>query len=176
MKENKQASEACEWMESIAFALAFTMLILVFVFNFSRVSGTSMVPTLEDGDRVLVRTAFYTPHRGDIITTDALIDYGKPLAKRVIALSGDIVDIDAVSGTVFVNGESIDEPYIVTPTTQNDLTFPYTVPDGLVFVMGDNRPGSMDSRSARIGCIDARDILGEIIFRVAPTSNMGKVK
>ncbi|MEF9988660.1 MAG: signal peptidase I, partial [Christensenella sp.] len=161
MEKKSEQCEAFEWLESIGFALVFTLLILVFAVNFSRVSGHSMMPTLSDGDRVLVQTAFYTPKRGDIITTDALIDYEKPLAKRIIALEGDVVDIDISTGDVSVNGIVLDEPYLFAPTTQQmDVTFPLTVPSGKAFIMGDNRPGSRDSRFQDIGCIDARDILG----------------
>lgn len=168
------AADLYEWFESVAFALTLTLLILVFGFNFSRVSGTSMVPTLADGDRVVVRTAFYTPQRGDIITTDTWISYGKPLVKRVIGLPGDVVDIDAATGRVSVNGSALDETYISSDTTlAGDVAMPFTVPAGSVFVMGDNRPRSLDSRYAAVGCVDMRDILGKIIWRISP--RMGRV-
>lgn len=176
MESAEKNCEAYEWLESIVFALCFTLLVLVFVVNFSLVSGPSMVPTLIDGDRVAVRTAFYTPQHGDVITTDSLIDYGKPLAKRIIGLEGDVVDIDITTGEVSVNGVVLDEPYISAPTTQEtDVQFPLTVPQGKVFVMGDNRPASADSRTSIIGFIDRRDILGKIEFRVVPLSKMGKI-
>ena len=169
-----RAADLYEWFESVAFALTLTLLILVFGFNFSRVSGTSMVPTLADGDRVVVRTAFYTPQRGDIITTDTWISYGKPLVKRVIGLPGDVVDIDAATGRVSVNGSVLDETYISSDTTlAGDVAMPFTVPAGSVFVMGDNRPRSLDSRYAAVGCVDMRDILGKIIWRISP--RMGRV-
>lgn len=174
-RAGKAHSEAYEWFESFVPALVATLFILIFCFNFSRVAGASMVPTLQDGDQVLVRSALYTPARGDVITTDAQISYGKPLAKRIIALAGDVVNIDITTGEVSVNGAVLDEPYISAPTVQpTDWAFPLTVPAGCVFVMGDNRPGSLDSRSNKIGCIDARDILGKIVFRTAP--RMGKIE
>ena len=177
MEMQDRAANAYEWLEASVFALCFTLFLLVFLFNFSRVSGSSMVPTLSDGDRVIVRTFLYTPQRGDVVTTDAWIDYGKPLAKRVIGVAGDVVDIDAATGEVCVNGAVLQEPYISAPTTTlYDVTFPYTVPEGTVFVMGDNRPGSLDSRSTRIGCIDTRDILGKILFCISPASHTGKVQ
>ena len=176
MPQQSKTCEVYEWFESFVFALGFTLLVLVFGFNFSRVSGSSMEPTLQDGTHVLVQTAFYNPHRGDVITTDAHIDYGKPLSKRVIGVEGDVVDIDSTTGAVSINGTVLSEPYISAPTTQpTDVAFPLTVPKGQVFVMGDNRPYSLDSRFNEVGCIDARDVLGKIVFRISPISQMGKV-
>ncbi|MEG2165889.1 MAG: signal peptidase I, partial [Ruthenibacterium sp.] len=173
--QNQQTDEAYEWCESIVFAIAFIITVLVFVIGFSRVSGESMVPTMQNGDHVLVQTIFYTPKRGDVITTDAWIDYAKPLAKRVIAIAGDTVVID--ENGVSVNGTLLDEPYLAadTQTFAADITYPLTVPEGKVFVMGDNREHSLDGRSSSIGFIDARDILGKVLFRISPINRAGKI-
>ncbi|NCC06929.1 MAG: signal peptidase I [Clostridia bacterium] len=171
-KENK--SEAFEWFDSIVFGLTVAMCVLVFFFNFSNVNGSSMFSTLSGGDRVLERGFLYTPQRGDIVTTDALISHGKPLAKRVIALEGDTVDISG--GVVTVNGETLDESYLKYSniTEPIDVEYPVVVPEGKVFLMGDNRENSLDSRASEIGFIDTRDIQGKVIWRVAP--NFGKVE
>ena len=119
----------------------------------------------------------YTPQRGDVVVTDDLIDYGKPLVKRVIAVGGDVVDIDFQTGAVTVNGETLEEPYIRELTLLDEgQTFPLTVPQGKLFLMGDNRCQSKDSRSPEIGCIDERDILGKAILRIFPLQKIGVIQ
>ena len=174
----KKGSAAYEWCESIAFAVAAALIVLAFGVGFSRVSGSSMYPTLVEGEQLLTRSFLYEPQRGDVITTDALIDYGKPLVKRVIALAGDTVRIDAETGRVYLNGELLDEPYLPegTFTTQEDLTQEITIPEGKVFAMGDNRDASLDGRSNAIGLIDERDILGEVIWCVSPFSRFRRIQ
>ena len=96
--------------------------------------------------------------------------------KRIIAMGGDTVDIDFDMGQVTVNGEVLDEPYISAPTQQSfDVEFPLTVPEGQVFLMGDNRPHSTDSRSSQVGFVDERSILGKVLFRIAPFNRLGKI-
>ena len=100
----------------------------------------------------------------------------KPLIKRIIALGGQTVDIDTERGLVYVDGVVINEPYIKEPTVRipnPPMTFPYTVPEGKVFVMGDNRNNSLDSRSTDVGPIDERYILGKAIFRIFPLNRLG---
>ena len=108
---------------------------------------------------------------------DSYTSYGKPLVKRVIAKGGDTISIDYDSGMVMVNGEVLQEDYIAEPTYLGyDVTFPYTVPEGTVFVMGDNRNQSLDSRSTYVGCIDERDILGRVLLCFMPFTDFGVVK
>ena len=108
---------------------------------------------------------------------DSYTSYGKPLVKRVIAKGGDTISIDYDAGTVEVNGERLQEDYIAAPTHLGyDVEFPYTVPEGTVFVMGDNRNESLDSRSSYVGCIDERDILGKVLLCFLPVSDFGVVK
>ncbi len=166
MEKRTIGVEIYEWLESaIVFAISCSLLLLIFVGNFSDVSGISMVPTLQNGDRVIVQIIGYTPQRGDAVITDSLINYGDPLAKRVIGVEGDTIDINAQTGEVFVNGELLSEPYIAEPTLfAGDMQYPLTVPDGHVFLMGDNRMYSKDSRSSDIGFLDERAIVGKILF------------
>ena len=177
MERKKNREDALfEWYDSLVFALAVIVLVFVFLARVITVSGLSMMPTLHPGDRIVVQSMFYTPQRGDVIVLDGYIEYGDPLVKRLIAVGGDTVDIDFSTGTVSVNGTVLEETYISAPTTQNfDVVFPVTVPEGTVFVMGDNRPNSKDSRSTEIGFLDERDILGKVLFRVLPLSRIGAV-
>lgn len=171
-KENK----IFEWYDSLVFALVVIVLVFVFVCRIIVVSGSSMVPTLQGGDRVVVQSLLYQPERGDVVVVDSYIEYGDPLVKRIIAMGGDTVDIDFDTGQVTVNGEVLDEPYISAPTQQSfDVEFPLTVPEGQVFLMGDNRPHSTDSRSSQVGFVDERSILGKVLFRIAPFNRLGKI-
>ena len=166
--EPKQSKENAlfEWYDSLVFALAVIVLFFVFAVRIITVSGVSMQPTLYGGDRVAVQSMLYTPQRGDVVVVDGYINYGDPLVKRIIALGGDTVDINFV----------LEEPYISAPTpTGYDVEFPVTVPEGCVFVMGDNRPRSLDGRSTEVGFIDERDILGKVLLRVFPLSSFGKI-
>ena len=166
-----------EWYEALISAALVLVLIFSFFFRISQVDGSSMVPTLVNGDKLIVWGAGYTPQRGDVVIVDSYTSYGKPLVKRVIAKGGDTVSIDYATGTVAVNGEVLQEDYIAEPTYLGyDVQFPYTVPEGTVFVMGDNRNQSLDSRSTYVGCIDERDILGKVLVCFMPFTDFGVVK
>ena len=166
-----------EWYEALISAALVLVLIFSFFFRIIQVDGSSMVPTLVNGDKLIVWGAGYTPQRGDVVIVDSYTSYGKPLVKRVIAKGGDTVSIDYATGTVAVNGEVLQEDYIAEPTYLGyDVTFPYTVPEGTVFVMGDNRNQSLDSRSTYVGCIDERDILGRVLLCFMPFTDFGVVK
>lgn len=134
-----------------------------------QISGNSMTPTLQDGEIVFsVKTSEL--ERGDIV---AFYYNNKILVKRFIAGPGDWVDIDE-SGTVYVNGEALEEPYLVEKSFgDTDIELPYQVPDGKIFVMGDHRATSVDSRHTVIGCVAEEQIVGKIIFRVWPLSRFG---
>ena len=157
-----------EWYEALISAALVLVLIFSFFFRIIQVDGESMVPTLENGDKLIVWGAGYEPQRGDVVIVDSYTVYGKPLVKRVIAKGGDTISIDYDSGVVMVNGEVLQEDYIAEPTYLGyDVQFPYTVPEGTVFVMGDNRNQSLDSRSTYVGCIDERDILGLSLIHIS---------
>lgn len=169
--EANKNSETMDWfdiLQCVGTALVVALLIFVFLVRVIGVSGTSMYSTLHHDDRLLVSKLFYTPEQGDIIIlrTDA---YEEPLVKRIIAVGGQTVDIDFFTGEVFVDGEVLDEPYIYE-TTHNDEGFkgPVTVPDGCLFVMGDNRNNSNDSRLSRIGFIDKRAVIGKVLLVLTP--------
>ena len=177
MKEERSAQNALDWYEAMIFALVILVAAFSFFFRIIMVNGSSMVPTLSGGDRLVIWAAGYTPQHGDVIVIDGYIDYGKPLVKRIIAKGGDTVDIDFTSGQVAVNGEVLEEPYIAEPTYESfDVTFPLVVPENTVFVLGDNRNGSSDSRVSSIGCIDERDIMGKVVFRFSPFDRIGGIE
>ena len=166
-----------EWYEALISAALVLVLVFSFVFRIIQVDGSSMVPTLTNGDKLIVWGAGYTPERGDVVIVDSYTTYGKPLVKRIIAKGGDTISIDYETGTVTVNGEVLQEDYIAEPTYLGyDVEFPYTVPEGTVFVMGDNRNQSLDSRSSYIGCIDEQDILGKVLVCFLPFADFGVVK
>ncbi len=139
-----------------------------------------MYPTLDNGDQLLLLSFGYNePERGDIVVLMADDFMDKPLVKRVIGIGGDVIDIDP-SGTVTVNGEALYEPYINDLNGQDmylgDIQFPLTVPDGQVFVMGDNRNGSSDSRKAEVGTIPYEKIVGKAVLRLFPFNRMGRIE
>ena len=176
-----------EQVELIVIAFVAIVLLFSFVFRTCRVSGPSMENTLLDSETVITTNMFYTPERNDIIVfhqtgTDEG-DLNEPVVKRVIGLPGDTVTIQHLSDTMIVtvideNGNKtvLEEPYMKYEGMRYwmyDNTF--YVEEGTVFVMGDNRSNSMDSRDARIGLVDTRRILGKVIFRVTPFSRIGTV-
>lgn len=176
-KRRKRNKSVLEYLDAVLTAIVVIALSYTFVVRVVRVDGRSMNPTLLDGERLLATGLFYTPDRGDIVVIDAYIPHGLPLIKRVIGVAGDTIDIDFSEGLVYRNGELLDEPYIAEPTlTFEGMTFPLTVPEGTVFVMGDNRNHSSDSRNPEIGCIDVRDVLGRAFWCVAPLNRMGAVE
>lgn len=155
-------------MGSVVLALIIIFLCFTFLFRVVNVDGRSMVPTLQDKDWLLVSDASEYK-RGDIIIITQPNDRNEPLVKRVIATGGETIDIDFSSHEVFINGELLEEDYIYEPTALfYDVQFPYVVPEGCVFAMGDNRNDSLDSRSSRIGPIDERYILGRAKVRLLP--------
>lgn len=160
----------------ICMLMAILLIFLIF-FRIIVVSGDSMYSTLVDGDYVLLlNNLFYPePQQGDIVViSKESFDNGSPIVKRVIATEGQTVDIDEMTATVYVDGISLEETYINTPTTHSGTTqFPLVVEEGCLFVMGDNRGVSLDSRDQRIGQVDRREVLGKAIYLMIPGSNHG---
>ena len=161
MQEKVKYHGLYDWMQTIVMTLLAVLTLLTFVGRNIGVDGDSMNPTLLDGDRMIVRSLFYAPNHGDIVVVSTQsFREGKPLVKRVIALAGEVVEIDTTRGVVYVNGIALDEPNFEPTFEMGDITYPYTVPDGHIFVIGDNRNASNDSRFVEIGPIDEREIIG----------------
>lgn len=166
--------EIYDWLQCIVAALIICVVVFVFFFRVVDVSGDSMNPTLYDKDKLVVSNLFYSPKQGDIVIFRKDEYKSQALVKRVIATEGQTVEIDFERGEVYVDGVLLDEPYILEPTyNQLDFTSPQTVPEGCVFVMGDNRNDSSDSRKEEIGMVDERLIIGKVLFEVYPFSRIG---
>ena len=169
--EEKTRREGYEWGQALVCALLAVVLLFTFGARLIGVDGHSMVPTLQDGDRLLVLNSMlcggYEP--GNIVVLRKESFLPTPIVKRVIATAGQAVDIDFGSGVVYVDGRRLHEDYINELTfTAEGTEFPLTVPEGCVFVMGDNRNHSTDSRSAQLGTIDQRYIIGRAVFLALP--------
>lgn len=167
-----------EWIQPLLFALVFITMLLTFVFRQVTVSGSSMYDTLEDGDRLIVTNMFYEPQVGDIVVISHGQSYEHALIKRVIALEGQTLSIDFETGDVVVDGVLLDEKYIRGKTMEDKsdpLKVPSVIPEGYVYVMGDNREGSSDSRNKKIGLIKKSDIVGKAQFRIFPFSSFGSI-
>ena len=173
-EEKSMGREILEWIVTILAAFAIAMLIKSFIFTIALVDGESMMPTLNNGDRLVVWRLGYQPQRGDIIV---LQQAGKkPYIKRIIAVEGDTVDIDFNLHTVKVNGEILDENYILEPIARSgDMIFPLTVDKDCVFVLGDNRNNSTDSRFSSGGQVMDEDIMGKATIRLFPFTDFGSV-
>lgn len=165
-----------EWVESIAFAVIIVVLLFTFLFRVVGVDGRSMEPTLHNKDFVVVSGLFYQPKNGDVVVVAPTVSLDIPIVKRVVATGGQTVDINFVSGFVTVDGQTLQEPYLAEPTyLRYDISFPQTVPEGHVFLMGDNRNHSLDSRESSIGMVDERYLLGKVVLRVAPITKIGLI-
>ena len=171
-ENNRTKMELYDWMQCIVSAIICGIFIFVFVGRTIGVEGNSMLQTLHWNDRVIMTGLFYTPKNGDIVIFRPPSDaFGAtPLVKRVIAVEGQTIDINFETGEVFVDGIVIDEAHYINEPTYSRMNFvgPLTVPDGHVFVMGDNRNYSSDSRDSRVGTVDTRYILGKVLFLLMP--------
>ena len=193
-KKGTTFSDFMEIVESVIISVFAVLLIFTFVCRPVTVDGTSMVPTLQDKDKLIMRMMGYTPKCGDIVIvendsshryengTDGKIIDGsgmeKRLIKRVIAVGGQTVDIDFEAHTVTVDGEQLYESYIYEPTELDPgmFEYPVTVPEGYVFVMGDNRNNSSDSRDPVVGNIHRDEIIGKAWVRICPLGKFGLIK
>lgn len=179
-KAGKQSllAEIYDWLEVFAVSVAAVFFLFAFVARVAVVDGDSMNQTLKHGDKLIVQELFYTPKQGDIIVCQSeFFGFQEPLVKRIIATEGQTITLDSESWTVCVNGEPLEEDYVNyiagMPMVGWSYGESYTVPEGMVFVMGDNRNGSWDSRDSRIGPIDERLIVGKVVFRFLPFDSFG---
>ena len=176
MEENeKQKRESgrdlYEWVQALVCSVLVVVVIFTFVIRLIGVDGHSMVPTLQNGDRLLVlNSMLYDDYKyGDtvVLRKDSFLE--DPIVKRVIAVENQTVDIDFSTGSVYVDGVLLKEDYINELTFLEEGTeFPLTVPKGSVFVMGDNRNHSSDSRDSRLGTVDTRYVIGKAVFLAFP--------
>lgn len=184
------AASMYDFVEMFVLAVVFVILLLTLCFRLCRVDGPSMNQTLQDGEPLIVSNLFYTPKRGDIIvfhqtngereTTSPLNRYNEPIVKRVIATGGQHVKLDYAAKKVYVSDDEtfdendvIDESYAYFMTSrktdeweQRSKVTEYHVPEGYLFVMGDNRNNSADSRYPEVGFVDERRVLGRVLFKL----------
>ena len=179
-QERPEGRDLYEWVQALVCSVLAVVILFTFVIRLIGVDGHSMVPTLQDRDRLLVlNSLLYDDYRyGDIVILrkNGVFD-GDPIVKRVIATGGQTVDIDFSTGDIWVDGVLLEEDYINERTYLEEGTeFPLTVPKGSVFVMGDNRNHSSDSRDSRLGTVDCRYIIGTAVFLAfpGPDVNTGK--
>ena len=160
-----------EWVQSLVGSVLVVVAIFTFGIRMLGVDGHSMLNTLQHDVRLVVNPIFYHDYQyGDIVILrkNGVFD-NDPIVKRVIAVGGQTVDIDFDAGVVYVDGEALEEDYIREPTyTAEGTEFPLTVPEGSIFVMGDNRNGSSDSRDYRLGTVDTRYVIGKAAFLIFP--------
>lgn len=182
-EESNQASkknpvgELHGWFREILICMSMVTLVFVFLVRLVSVDGNSMLPTLHNYDMmVLLSSVIYEPEAGDIIVLRAP-GYTQPLVKRIIATEGQTVDIDFAAGVVYVDGVALKEEYVAEPTfDRGDQPFPQTVAEGCVFVLGDNRNHSSDSRYALVGQVPEEQILGKVLMVVWPLEHLGGVE
>ena len=169
------------WAQALIAAVVGVVLLFTFAVRLIGVSGPSMQDTLYTGDRLLVLNAMFCDFKaGDVVVINdynAEPQLNETLVKRIVAVGGQTVDIDFYTGVVYVDGQALDEPYTKEATyTAEGTEFPLTLAEDEVFVMGDNRNHSSDSRDSRIGLIDERYIMGRTFFRLAPLDEIGMLR
>ena len=168
----KEGRDLYEWVQALVCSVLTVVLVFTFGIRLIGVDGHSMVPTLQDGDRLLVTTSLLSGdyEYGDIVIIQkGAFAGGEPIVKRVIATGGQTVDIDFETGAVYVDGTLLEEDDINELTFVEEGTeFPLTVPEGSIFVMGDNRNHSSDSRDASLGTVDTRYVIGRAVILAFP--------
>lgn len=197
MKDKRSKSRFLTELEGLAetmlISLFIVSLVFTYIFRITTITGISMKETLEEGDRVIMTAWYSSPKQGDVVVIDAqhavtLDESGELvtkkgmdmlIVKRVIAVEGQKVDFDFRQGMVYIDDKLCDEPYISGLTHLDEGAFPemypVTVPEGYVFVMGDNRRDSQDSRSYRLGFVPVDDIKGKVLMKISPLSEIGLI-
>ena len=176
-EERQPGRSVYEWVQAVVCSVLAAVLLFTFGVRIVGVSGASMRETLQNGDMLLVVNGILCREyrQGDIvIAAKASFENGEPIVKRVIATEGQTVDVDFVNGVVSVDGMALSEPYIREETLLSEGTeFPLTVPEGCVFLMGDNRNDSRDSRDPLLGAVDTRNLIGRAVFLLVPGETAG---
>ena len=167
-----------EYLHDVVYILALILVLFTFCMRVVIVSGSSMFSTLVDGDYLLLinRPLCGELEQGDIVVASMeRFKDGEPIVKRVIATEGQTVDIDFRAGIVYVDGVALEEEYTYTPTHLSEgMEFPLVVDEGCVFLMGDNRGDSRDSRAPEIGLVDRRELLGRAVVLMLPGTGRGE--
>ena len=177
-KQNTWKTDLYFWLQALVAVLTALILIFTFVGRIIVVDGSSMEPTLYHGDLLLLQSVGYTPKQGDVVVlTKEFEDADGPIVKRVIATGGQHVAIDYDAGTVTVDDQVLDEPYIkeamVRPPEESITDI--LVPEGSIFVMGDNRNHSSDGRNVTLGAVDERYLLGRALWVIFPFRDFGAI-
>ena len=168
------------WMQALAMALIFLILTFTIVGRVIRVEGSSMLPTLHENDLMLLQSIGYTPKQGDVVVLRKASFLSVPVVKRVIAVGGQHVTVDYATHCVYVDGVALDEPYI-NEIMQDPLgpmltVLDVDVPEGSIYVLGDNRNHSSDSRDERLGTVDTRYVLGRAFWVLVPFDHFGAIE
>lgn len=168
------------WLQALVMALVSLIIVFTLVGRIIGVDGTSMLPTLHNNDMVLLRSIGYEPKQGDVVVITKESFMEQSIVKRVIAVGGQTVRVDYDAELVYVDGVALDEPYIneimAEPSSLFMTNNSLTVPEGSIFVMGDNRNHSTDSRDVRLGTVDERYVLGRALFVLLPLNHVGAVE
>ncbi len=173
-KKTNIKKEIRDWVVSIVIAVLVALVIRTYIFTLVRVDGPSMNPTLTHGDVLYTNRFMYEPANGDIIIFRPPNSPETPYVKRVIAVAGQTVTVNGAAHTVTVDGKILNEDYIKEPLLNaGNMQYPVTVPEGYVFVLGDNRNNSRDSRDATVGLVPVDNVIGKALFRILPLSDIG---
>lgn len=170
LNQSKSANYLFDLTKTIIFVFSVVALLFTFAVRDAKVVGDSMLDTLHDGDRVFITNMNYEPHNNDIVVITAENLAEKRIIKRVIAKEGQTLNIDYNTGSVYVDGIKLNETYISSRTRQSTNTYdiPFVIPEGYIFVMGDNRAVSLDSRNKKIGLVPVSDVIGKAQFVFYP--------
>ncbi len=179
-KEEIQATawkSVFRWIYALISIFVLSSLCTMFFGTVITIDGNSMTPYLNDNEKIFVKTYNYQPKSGDVVLIGSTQANGEKLVKRIIATENQTVEIDYDAGTITVDDVVLDEPYIkkMTKPLANEISYPYVVPKNHVFVLGDNVDESIDSRAKRIQSVDVNYIVGEVVFRIYPFSQFGKI-